>query len=981
MINDGEERAMGLAGAAERPDLTAALEAAGDDPRGAEARVVALAAELPARAVPGFLEDACLRFHAAGHDDLARAFLGRARKVEQAHQGLFGIAPDTARAHRTLLELVPTSVITPSLLHEHLTGLRSRLDPAAAHAEAREITAAFFDAGSLPYPNLLADLIPLAEAAGVAPADEEDFVAERLLRGGLLRRAALPVWEATGSALGRLCRGSAELLGLLIGSEPDPGVYGDPALDSRLRNAWLERLATVRAGSRLSRDWFLALAPAPADPLIRLADQAAERLFTPSTDLPLTPGSDPAVARSRGGDPLAFRREKLSSFEESGPAWYFLDDFAKLEKDLEKDPAAFTRLLDRFVRNLNGASNIDYLATLRRFRERPALRALLTERVTAWTAQAATGDLTGLEAALPHLVPLAESGYTELEPGTLWRAADPIEILVTALRSGIPEELAFPSAAGADGSPVTLIQHGDLLTLTTDKGAAEVLSAEGVVHRATVPHPPSGPQPWYDGENFYLSHFQEGLWRTLRVAGEHDLVVDPGCLALRPQAPDAAEVTFPSASEPCLVRLVDGEIRVSAPGGAVTARLRFAPVQRQAADRPLLPPPGWWPRLRTVDPIGSAALRGIERDTVERLVDAALRGPKAGAAELDRLLPWVTEPRLRQGVESLVRRAAECLPGVLRLHDLFGTDRPEGLPSLVRSVSGLRAGRGVRSVRFSRAVSEILADAVDDRRPDTAHALGTVELPPPSRGGITGEIYFSFGELGGRALEASWPWTPEFARPRLVDTLRAYGDTPWGDGTGRFRLLSWKARAGRPEPKGELWRTPNGSMVVLNYQDHPHKEATAIEYSPDGRFESFDLPGWAPHRAPMPQGWGGSERIARFDRLLATRGPAPYDVDGVRALAARTGLLVSEVASACFGYPYFVGREKEVARYPEDVLALFVDPETGERGQKTPLSYRLDLRMRQVLMPDDPDDLWNRGPDFDRAARWWETAGRDGTDA
>ncbi|MFC5751819.1 hypothetical protein [Actinomadura rugatobispora] len=976
-----DEGTQGSTAITQWPDIADALGSAAGDPRGAEDRVVALAAGLPVRSLPEFFEHACRAFHAAGHTGLASTFLGRARKVEEAHRTLLGLAPDTARAHRTLLELVPTGVITPSLLHDHLAGLAARVDRTGSQAEAREIVEAFLAGGVLPYPNLMADLVAVAAAAGAAREAEEDWFAERLLRGGLLSRAALPVWEAAGPALQRLCRGSAELLDLLVAAEPAPGVYDDADLDARLRLEWLELLDRAGAGARLSRDWFVSLGPAPIRPLVRLAGQAADRLFPPPSGVRLDPGSDPMVSWA-GAHPLAFRNldKNRPRFSEGGPQWDRIKDLDELAGRLRDEPARFADDMDWFVRTLNHYANIDYPAALRRVWGRPELRDALSEHVRDWIAEASAGDLLGLEIALPHLVPLADAGHAGLAPeafGDL-TLTDPVDVLYRALRTGIPEELDLPVVKAADGGRVSAVQHGDLLTLATDQGKAEVHGPDGVVHRATVPNAGGG-TPWYDGESFYLSDFDRvsSLRKTFRLVDGKEISFDTGALARWPDAPPAAQVTFPGAAEPAFVRLHRAMIHITAPDGTLTSRTAYSP--SGPAQEPVLPPPGWWPRLGPADPAGSAALRGLTRETAEELVNAALRGPEERAAAIDRLLPSVTAPRLKQAIETLVTRATALLPQTLRLHDRLGTDRPERVPALIRSESGLRSGRGISQVVTVRVLAEALAEAAEASgagtvRPSsgtaTAYPLGTIALPPG-----TGGIWFPFGELGGKALLAAWPWTVEYERARLFDTLRAWGDTPWGDGSGRWRLHSFTSRGGTQKPQGELWRTPSGSLIMLSFQGHPDRESKAVEYSPDGRFEPFDMPGWATLRPVVAQGWGGAGRIAEFDRLRAERGPAPYDIDGVRGLAARTGLLLPEVASAAFGFPFFAGRENEREAYPQEILDLYDDPETGEPGSKTKRSYRLDRELREFLMPLDPADLWTTGLDHDRAAEWWETVG------
>ncbi|XVQ08231.1 hypothetical protein ACQP1W_37565 [Spirillospora sp. CA-255316] len=970
----------GGAATTEWPDLSDAVRGAADDPRGAEQRVLALAAGLAVRSVPEFFEHACRAFQAAGHTALASTFLGRARKVEETHRTLLGVVPDTARAHRTLLELVPTGVITPSLLHDHLAGLAARVDRTGVQAEAREIVEAFFAGGVLPYPNLMADLVEVAAAAGAGTTAEEDWFAERLLRGGLLPRAALPVWEASQTALQRLCEGSTELLDLLIAAEPATGVYDDADLDARLRLAWLELLDAAGAGARLSRDWFAALGPAPIRPLLRLSGQAAERLFPPPSGVRLDMGSDPMIAWA-GAHPLAFRNidKNRPRFSEGGPGWYRMEDLDMLVARLRDEPAQFLQDMDWFVRTLNYYGNVDYPAALRRFWGRPELREALSEHVREWIAEASAGDLLGLEIALPHLVPLADAGFAGLAPEAFadLTLTDPVDVLYRALRTGIPEELDLPVVEAAGGGRVSVVQHGDLLTLSTDKGTVEVHGPGGVVHRGSVPTATGG-IPWYDGESFYLSDFDRvrRLRKTFRLVNDREISFDTGALGRWPDAPSAAETAFPGAAEPAFVRLHRAMIHITAPDGTLTYREVYHP--SGPADAPVLPPPGWWPGLRPADPAGSESLRALTRETAEALVNEALRGAEERTAAIDRLLPSVTAPHLKGAIESLVRRATALLHPTLRLHDRLGTDRPERVPALIRSESGLRPGREVSQVVTVRVLAEALAEAAEAPasgtvRPSgggTAYPLGTIALPPG-----TGGIWFPFGELGGKALLAAWPWTPEYERVRLFDTLRAWGDTPWGDGSGRWRLHSLTSRGGTRKPEGELWRTPSGSLIMLSFQGHPDRESMAVEYSPDGRFEPFDMPGWAKLRPVVAQGWGGAGRIAEFDRLRAERGPAPYDIDGVRELAARTGLLLPEVASAAFGFPFFAGREDERERYPEEILDLYTDPETGERGSKTKRSYRLDRELREILMPADPADLWTTGLDYDRAAEWWETVG------
>ncbi|HEX2315325.1 MAG TPA: hypothetical protein VHJ17_16390 [Thermomonospora sp.] len=935
--------------------------------RTGRAQVLEIAAGRPARELPEFFEHAARVLAAGGRERDAAHFFDRARAVEAAHERLLGLAPDPARAHRVLVELVPTGAITPTALHEHLRRLLLHPDPRQAHAWAREAVGAFLDAGTVPYPNVVADLLPLAEAAGVAKGDEESHLAERLLRGGLLPSAALPVWEALRGALARLGSSDPELLDLLIAATPAEGLYADAETTAAHRRMWSELLADADAGARLSRDWFLTAGPLSHRAMLRLAEQAGERLFPPPAG-PFDPSGDP-VAAVAAPDPLAFRTRNTSWRDDKTPRWRPDTDFAALAEPVETDPAARRRFaddLDMYVLKLGYYANVDYPEVLRRLCGHRVLRAVLDEQVATWKAEAAAGDLLGLEIALPRLRPLAEAHHTgvldDLAP------VDPLEAALTALRTGLPEELRFPLADPADPADraVTVAQHRDLLTVGHDSAVVVVHGPEGQRLRAEAPFP-AGTIPWHDGEHAYVSRWWAGGRHTYRVAGDGMLALDADTLQRWPEAPTAAEVTFPGAAAPVLVTLRDGMLRLTDADGRLVGRLRFSPVQHMAQ---LTPPAGWWPHLRPVDPDGSAALRHLDLATVRGLVDAALHGPKALAAELARALPEVTDGRLRTGVETVLTRAADCLVEVLRLRDALGLDHPVEPPPSVRSDPRLRPGRVVERLVGIRSLTTTLREATESSPAlDSAHPVGTIELPRGSGG-----VYFALGELGAKALEASWAWTPEIERARILDELRTWANTPWGDGSGRWRKLSYQSLAGNHmKPAGEVWRTPNGALVILHFQPSPYTEAIAVEYSPDGVFRPFTFPGWEFRRPPVVQGWGGADTIARFTELLAERGPAPVPLDAPREIAERTGLPLYEAASACFGYPFTVGREATLGAMAAEVSALYDDPATGERpAKKSPRSYRLDREMRELLMPDDPEDLWTRGLAIDRAVAWWQ---------
>ncbi|MFV2215245.1 hypothetical protein ACFHW2_34040 [Actinomadura sp. LOL_016] len=936
------------------PSLDGAVARAADDPRDARAEVLRAAGPLAADALPEFLEHAARVFAAAGLPAEAAFLAGRARDVEDAHARLLGLPADTARAQRTLADLVPSGAVTASLLHDHLRRLVTHPEPETAHRWAREMVGAFLDAGTVPYPNFVADLLPVARAAGLDPAAEERFVAERMLRGGLLPRAPLPVWEALDGALRGLAADD-EPLDLLIAARPDPDLYDDPEPRAAHHRHWLLLLGLVGAGRRLPREWFRDAGPLPADELMRLAGAAGDRLFPPPGRW-FDPAADPVVGRA-APHPLTPAEPKRRGFNDDGPPWRPNTDFAKVAANLESGAGPDARReLDAFVRGLGRYDNIDYRAVLRPMLEHGPIRRVLGEQFAEWRDECAAGDLDGLEPALLRLVPMAEA-MPDAEVLAGLEIADPVDAAWRALRAGVPEELRFPSVGqGA----ATAVLHGEVLTLGLAGKRVVVHGPDGVLHEQDLAFP-TGTFPWSDGTDTYLSRLHDGRPETYRVAGGGRLEVPDGDRLRWPQSPTSVPVTFPGAAEPVQVTLDRGVLRLLADGRTI-ARRRYSQGPESGV---VMPPPGFWPHLPPADADGSAVLRRLDRAGFARLVDAALVGDRELDDALARVLPEVTDARLRGAVRTLADRAAAALRRTLRLHDALGLARPAGTPGLVASVSGLRAGRRIGQLPAVRHLADLLAEAAETGPAyDTPHPLGRVAAPRPN--------YLRFGALGGEALLAARPWTPEYQRAKARDWLGALGDTPWGDGSGRWRRLWFQANATQ-DPVGQVWRTPNGAMMILSFQDHPHKDSVAMEYSPDGTFRDFVFPGWTNKYDPRPQGWGGADRVARFLRLLDERGPAPYDVRSVHRLAERTGLRLHTAASAAYGFSFTVGREGESSLLPSEVGALYRDPETGELAKHE--SWQLDDALREVLMPDEPEDLWIEGLAVDKAVEWWEREG------
>ncbi|MFD0903418.1 hypothetical protein ACFQ11_23705, partial [Actinomadura sediminis] len=634
------------------PGLDVAVARAAEDPRGARADVLRAAGALAAGAVPEFLEHAAGAFAAAGLPDEAAFLLGTARDVEDAHARLLGLPADAARAQRTFVALVPSGAVTASLLHDRLRRLATHPERETAHRWAREAVGAFFDAGTVPYPNFVADLLPVARAAAADPAAEERFVAERLLRGGLLPRAPLPVWEALDGALRGLAADD-ERLDELIAARPDPALYDDPEARAAHRRHWLRLLGLAGAGRRLSREWFRNAGPLPAGEMLRLAPAAGDRLFPPPGRR-FDPAADPVVGRA-AAHPLTPVKPK-SRFDDEAPRWRRDTDFSAIAEKIEDSPEE-RRRLDAYVRGLGHYGNIDYRAVVRAMLEHGPIRRVLAEQFAEWRAECAA-DLDGLEPALLRLVPLAEAVPDAAVLAGV-EVADPVDSAWRALRAGLPEELRFPNAGTG---PVTAVLHGDLLTLGLGGERIVVHGPGGIVHERAVPLP-TGTFPWFDGTDAYLSRLHDGRPETYRIVDGGLLEVPEGERLRWPQSPASVAVTFPGAAEPVQAMLDRGVLRLLADGRTV-ARRRFP---HGAEDGAVMPPPGFWPHLPPADPDGSAALRRLDRAGFARLVDAALVNARELDAEFARDLPDADVARHRGAVRTLADRAAADLRRTLRL--------------------------------------------------------------------------------------------------------------------------------------------------------------------------------------------------------------------------------------------------------------------------------------------------------------------------
>ncbi|GGQ28768.1 hypothetical protein BKA00_006334 [Actinomadura coerulea] len=954
-----------------QPPAPADLAAAG--PRGAKRMLTKAADPLPAADLAPFFEQACRELARAGESELAFWAFGQARKVEKDHPALL----DLDRVQKVFLELVPAGGVGPAALRDYAKTLAAELPGEEAHARFREVVCAAFDAGVVPYARIFPDLRMLARGAKIKKRDEEEFLAERLLRAGLVPVASHQVWAAARAPLAAVAERDADLMKLLVAAEPDRARHEEESgeeVAEEIRQMWLESLAESGAGAHLPAQWFgTAGRGCAAAVLLRLADQAGDRLF-PDAEVVYGEETDPAVPPPDHRHIIPRGRMGTDS-----PNWWGSGFDAKQHAaDVASGPEGrerFAGLLDAFVRDLGYYGNVDYPATVRELWDLPETREVLREAVDGWKADAGRPDLPFLHDALHRLVRLTgRGGYLDLEPDAAedLEPADPVDALLAALRGGVPAEFAVPGDATPSKSPKagrTIIQHLGHLTIA-ERGwhaHASVAGEDGPALR--LPQLPDGMLPWYDGKTGVVSRIKDGVWQTFRVEGQTGesvaLTLDPGTATARPEAPGTAEVTFPGAAGPSEVRLSRGAITVTAPDGTRTARLLFSPVMSSKSS--LVPPPGWWPRRDPADPDGSAALRRLDRGGAARLLEAALTGPRAAAEALEAVLPEVTAPALRDGVLEAARTAAQCLLLAIESRDRTGRLQPPALPALVSPAAGLPFRRTAAQTRWlvrQRLLARALESAATgEPAAGEPYLVRTVSLPPRASVGA------DLDTLAGFALPAVLPWTSDSDRESVLDVLRLWANAPIGDGAGACRKLRLTPAGGEEqsnaerqmvdrrleeEAPGELWRTPDGALLILDYQRRD-RIATAVEYAPGGTFGPTTPPGWRAARPPAPC-WGGADRIVRLLRLLDDRGPAPIDASAtVRLLAERAGFGLADAVAVC--------------KFPAEVL----DADIPMAGATLPFPMRDAVRER--LLPDDPAALWTGGLAVEAATGWWRAHG------
>src|SRR5690606_24100625 len=231
----GGEQQVSMSGA--YPGLDEVAARAAGHPRGASEEALALPQTLPEESAPEFLDRAARVFAARGLPGEAGRFFGRARELEEARARSLGLPLVGEEAHRTFVELAPSGAVGGTELCGHLRRLAQHPEPGTAHRWAREAVCAVLGSGVVP-----ADFVPepvrVAWAARLDEKTEKRFVADRLLREGLMPRAPLPVGADLEIALRDAAADDDELFDLLLAARPEPGPDTAPEPRARYERRW-----------------------------------------------------------------------------------------------------------------------------------------------------------------------------------------------------------------------------------------------------------------------------------------------------------------------------------------------------------------------------------------------------------------------------------------------------------------------------------------------------------------------------------------------------------------------------------------------------------------------------------------------------------------------------------------------------------------------------------------------------------------------
>ncbi|AUH39640.1 DUF4132 domain-containing protein [Streptomyces sp. CMB-StM0423] len=614
--------------------------------------------------------------------------------------------------------------------------------------------------------------------------------------------------------------------------------------------------------------------------------------------------------------------------------------------------------------------------------------------------------------------PLLDSVWT-IATGT-----DPARALAATLSGGILDELELPAFVPGHVHTITdyLEESGtDLLLIESGRLWEHKFRACVVTPQGVGPAHGFGTYEPISSRSHERTEARDLYDRCLIAVNGRVTVLDhggPHCPhgsahpAARPVVPaDGERVAFPGGAEATVWRGPGRIIELRDPAGRTIGRyvrgrgrvpehdgarnIGVVAHHRYAAGTRLVAPPGRWSAMRPRDPEGSGALRAVDEKKAQALIgvaDAALAAdlmrvldPESRYAEQDAardelagrlrpLLPEITDDSLRQGVTFLVWTAVECRERAFALLERLALTPPPHLrPAPASAAPAVRSEKShepddpgpesayERIVHFTRAA----ADVPYDRKIAIFNA--------PAVKGVENTL----GRLGAAVLKAAWG---NGGGRALLLKLAAVPELLRTDGT-------WHVARLRPEydlMQIHSGRGPIAAAAVADYEKAGHGYAvTALLYTPDGpdpllftRNRVVEL--------RTCRGWGDQDRLRRALRLIAENGPPPVDREAtVRAFAQATGLspaqclILLSTSARTLSWPDGWARGRVAAFHRDDAARARELDLTEIELRIAALSLEAltttdeAVEVVELLMPDDPADLWRTGPDLDRALAYW----------
>ncbi|MEU7827558.1 DUF4132 domain-containing protein [Nonomuraea sp. NPDC049129] len=607
---------------------------------------------------------------------------------------------------------------------------------------------------------------------------------------------------------------------------------------------------------------------------------------------------------------------------------------------------------------------------------------------------------------------------------TIATGTDPARALAATLSGGVLDELELPAFVPGHVNTITdyLEESGTALLLIESgrlwghKFRASVVTPDGV-----------GPSHGFGAYEDISSRSHErneardlydrcliavnGLVTVLDHGGPHCPHGSAHPAARRVVPADGERVAFPGGAEATVWRGKGRIIELRDPAGRTIGRyvrgwgrvpehdgaenISAVAHRRYASGTHLVAPPGRWSAMRPRDPEGSRALRAVDEKKAQALIDVADAALAADlmrvldpegryqekeaareelAGRLRPLLPEITDESLWKGVTFLVWTAVECRERAFALLERLALTPPPHLrPAPAAAAPAVQPENPPepddpgpesayeRIVHFTRTAVDVPYD-----KTIATFAASTVK-------GIENTL----GRLGAAVLEAAWG--NGGGRARLLE-LAAVPELLRTDGT-------WHVARLRPEYELGRIRSGYGPIAAAAVADYEKVGwgyvVTALLYTPDGPDPLLFTRNRAVELRTC-RGWGDPDRLRRALDQIAENGPPPVDREAtVRAFAKATGLspaqclILLSTSARTLSWPDGWARGR-VAAFREGDTARARELNLTENALRiAALSLEAltttdeAVEVVELLMPDDPAELWRKGPDLNRAVAYW----------